>query len=135
MTAGRYQPFGFDWLGRQFVHPTRDARGPILMLEPGTGDALEIPGSLWAFHTEAMAEDAEALVAQGFFRDWMAAGGRPLEHHEAVGYRVPLFPGGPDEIDNLEISDIDVYWSISAQLIAQTRGLAPGTAVKIERRA
>jgi hypothetical protein len=34
---------------------------------------------------------------------------------------VPLFLGGEDNIDNLELTDMEVYWYIIAQLISKTK--------------
>lgn len=44
--AARATPFGFDWLGRQFaIDSLRLIAGEpqVLMIEPGTGEVLEIP--------------------------------------------------------------------------------------------
>src|SRR5438128_1135977 len=40
-------PFGYDWLGRAFAVDLNRADGSeplVLLLEPGTGEALEVPG-------------------------------------------------------------------------------------------
>ena len=55
--ATRICPFGYDWLGRQFaVDSGRVLSGQpqVLLLEPGTGEALEIPLSFAAFHDEEL---------------------------------------------------------------------------------
>ncbi|MCP2517553.1 MAG: T6SS immunity protein Tdi1 domain-containing protein [Achromobacter mucicolens] len=44
-------------------------------------------------------------------------------------YGIPLFLGGQDEVSNLELSDLDVYWHLLSQLIRQTRGLPAGTPI------
>jgi len=44
-----------------------------------------------------------------------------------MGYRKPLFLGGSDEVENLEVSDLDVYWHIMGQIIRKTKGLPQGT--------
>jgi hypothetical protein len=36
---------------------------------------------------------------------------------ECIGYRVPLFLGGSDTVENLEKVDLDVYWHLHGQLI------------------
>jgi hypothetical protein len=46
-----------------------------------------------------------------------------------VGYRVPLFLRGQDDIANLELVDIDVYWTIVGQLIVGTRQLSVGATI------
>ena len=53
----------------------------------------------------------------------------PLKADECVGYRVPLFLGGQDVVDNLEVSDLGVYWSLCAQLRQGTRDLPTGTSI------
>jgi hypothetical protein len=132
--AARACPFGYDWLGRQFaVDSGRVAGGQpqVLLLEPGTGEALEIPLAFVAFHDEELVEYADAALATGFFDRWSAAnsGALPLRWDQCVGYRVPLFLGGQDVVENLELSDLEVYWSICGQLRRGVRSLPPGTSI------
>jgi hypothetical protein len=68
--ADHVRVFGYDWLGRQFaLDPRRLAGGQpqVLMLEPGTGDALEVPATFVGFHDEEMVEYADAVLAIHFF--------------------------------------------------------------------
>jgi len=46
-------------------------------------------------------------------------------------YKRPLFLGGSDTTDNLEISDLEVYWLLMGQLIRQAKGLPAGTPVRL----
>jgi hypothetical protein len=46
-----------------------------------------------------------------------------------VGFRSPLFLGGQDSVDNLELTDLDVYWSLSGQLRLATQDLDEGTVI------
>jgi len=122
--AGRIRCFGADWLGRQFA--TDEGRilagePQVLLLEPGTGEALEIPLDRATFHERELIEEPDAAVAYAFFEQWLAAGGSRPNYDQCVGYRQPLFLGGADEVSNLELSDLDVYWTVSAQLLAQIR--------------
>jgi hypothetical protein len=124
--ADHVRAFGYDWLGRQFaLHPRRrqDGQPLVLMLEPGTGDALEVPATFVAFHDEEMVEYADAVLAIHFFDEWRAANPAavPLARDACAGYRVPLFLGGADTVDNLEVSDVDVYWTVVGQLRQQVR--------------
>ena len=119
--AARATPFGYDWLGRQFALDTGRVDGGeplVLMLEPGTGEALEIPAGFAAFHNEVMVDLRDAALASTFFASWASsdAGALPLSANECVGYRVPLFLGGSDTLENLEVVDLAVYWSLSGQL-------------------
>jgi hypothetical protein len=141
--ADRAVCFGADWLGRQFAadDARRDATGVplVLMFEPGTGEALEIPATVTDFHENRLVDDAEPALARSFYLAWRAKSvdERPLELNECVGYRVPLFLGGSDDVENLERTDLDVYWTFAAQLRRGTRDLPPGapvSAIKAKKR-
>ncbi|WP_022910157.1 T6SS immunity protein Tdi1 domain-containing protein [Aestuariimicrobium kwangyangense] len=132
--ATRICPFGYDWLGRQFAVDSDRAAGgqpQVLLLEPGTAEALEIPLSFVAFHDEELIEYADAALATGFFDSWSSTNGDalPLRRDQCVGYRVPLFVGGQDVVENLEVSDLEVYWAICGQLRRGALRLPQGTAI------
>jgi hypothetical protein len=99
------------------------------MLEPGTGEALEIPVDRTGFHTQELVDEPDAAVAQSFFRQWLAGGGQRPGYDQCVGYRKPLYLGGADDLTNLELVDLDVYWSLAAQLLRKVRGLQVGTPI------
>jgi hypothetical protein len=132
--SARACPFAFDWLGRQFaLDDGRKAAGEplVLLLEPGTGQALEVPMPFSAFHDEELVDYHDAALATGFFVTWAQhnASALPLATNRCVGYRVPLFLGGGDIVDNLEVVDVDVYWSICAQLRQGAMHLPAGTSI------
>ncbi len=119
--------FGFDWLGRQFsLDAGGDAGDPeVVLFEPGTGQALEIPVPFSAFHDGELVENADAALALTSFRAWAGV----LRFDQCAGYGVPLFLGGADEFANLEVIDLDVYWTICGQLRTGTRALSAGSRV------
>jgi Domain of unknown function (DUF1851) len=130
---GRACPFAYDWLGRQFALDTDRAEGGeplVLLLEPGTGETFEIPLSFAAFH-EQLFELKEPALAASFFSEWAQVNPTlvPLGRGDCVGYTIPLFLGGSDTVDNLEVIDLDVHWSLSSQLRAATSDLPPGTSI------
>lgn len=131
--ADRIECFGADWLGRQFATDQgRIVRGlpQVLMLEPGTGEALEIPVDLATFHDKELAQQADAAAAYSFFQQWLEAGGPRPDYHQCVGYKRPLYLGGVDEVMNLELVDFEVYWTISAQFLERVRCLPAGTRIE-----
>jgi len=133
--AGRAHCFGFDWLGRQFALDDHRRQGDeplVLMLEPGTGEALEIPATFVTFHDEELVEFCNEALARQFFEDWAAANSRflPLIFDQCAGYRVPLFLGGSDTVDNLEVIDLDVYWTMCGQLRRGARRMPAGTTIR-----
>lgn len=124
--------FGYDWLGRQFcLDPSRMESGEplVVMLEPGTGDYFEIPTSFQQFHNEELVNHADAALANGFHADWLKASNQVPAHSQCVGYNHPLFLGGNDDIANLTLSDMRIYWDVMVQLICKTRDLPPGTPI------
>jgi len=126
--------FAYDWLGRAFVLRTsRSVKDTvqILMLEPGTGLVLEIPGDLIQFHDEELVQYPDAALASEFHAAWLNGGGAVPSFGECVGYKVPLFLAGADEITNLDVADVDVYWHLLGQLRKQTKDLPPGTKVNV----
>lgn len=133
--SGRLAVFGFDWLGRQFALDSgrvENGEPLVMMLEPGTGEALEIPvGFVW-FHDEEIVDYRNEALASEFFASWATANpdAVPLGASECVGYRVPLFLGGRDTVDNLEVTDFDVYWTITGQMRIQAKDLPAGTPIR-----
>ena len=131
---GRITCFGFDWLGSTFAIDSgrlEDGQNGVVMFEPGTGEALEIPANLVTFHDSGLLEFGEAALAISFYEKWRASGGAAPNYDQCIGYKKPLFLGGSDEVDNLEPSDLDVYWHIIGQLIRKTKGLPEGTPVRV----
>lgn len=126
--AGRLTCFAIDWLGRIFTLDAgrlENGHPGVLLLEPGTAEALEIPCDIESFHEKELIKYREEALAESFYRQWLDQGGMPPQVSQCVGYKRPLFLGGSDTVNNLVISDLDVYWTISAQLIRKTRGLPP----------
>jgi hypothetical protein len=125
--------FAFDWLGRQFSLDSERRQGTeplVLMFEPGTGEVLEIPVTVRDFLESEIVDAADAALARSFYLEWMESSGvESVGFTECVGYRVPLFLGGADTVDNLEIVDISVYWSILGQIRAGTVNAPMGTEI------
>ena len=133
--AQRLYPFGMDWLGRMFALDAArvvDGDPQITLLEIGTGDALEVPYGLVAFHDEHLIEDPEPALAVAGWDEWSERHPDtvPLPASKCVGYELPLFVGGQDNLENMELSDWEVYWTVVGQLKLRTAGLPDGTPVR-----
>lgn len=118
--------FASDWMGNVFGE-RRDSR-LIVMFEPGTAEVLGMGVPFAQFHESVIVEDADAALAEPAFRQWTAAGNSVPTPDLCAGYRKPLFMGGKDEIDNLELIDMDVYWTMTAPFIAKARPTAAAAA-------
>lgn len=124
--------FGYDWLGRQFALDRKrieSGESLVLMLEPGTGEVLEIPVNFVQFHEKELIHHADAALAAEAYQEWLSAGNEPPEHGQCVGYKKPLFLNGSDTFENYELTDLDFYWDISSQILEQVRGLPIGTPI------
>jgi len=126
--------FGRDWLCNQFCLDSRrkNARHEplVLMFEISTGQVLEIPETLESFHSKAIVNDPHGTLLADTFRQWRLIDPQPLSSTECVGYKLPLFLNGKDELENLERIDAEVYWHITSQVLIKTRDLPEGTAVE-----
>lgn len=132
--ADRVVCFAYDWAGNVFTLNTErleDGQAGVTLFEPGVGEVLQIPSNLQTFHENGLIEFGEAALGISFYKKWREAGGAVPAYDRCVGYRKPLFLSGVDDVENLEISDIDIYWRIVGQLIQQTRGLPLGTSVNV----
>lgn len=112
---GRIKVFGYDWLGRVFA--LKNEVNTVILMEPGTGEVLDIGVGLAEFHNVEIAEYHEDSLASNFFEEWFEISKHILEKNECAGYVVPLFLNGEDNVDNLEVSDMEVYWGIMSQFI------------------
>jgi hypothetical protein len=123
---GRIVCFGMNWLGFQFaLDVQRDEGGEplIMMLDPGAGEAVEIPATFVGFHEEILLAHADAILGSDLFEDWCAEGQSPPSAGSCAGCRVPLFLGGADDVSNLELMDAEEYWDRSAR--SRATGVSP----------
>jgi len=129
---GRTYTFASDWLGRQFgldFNRTEAGQWQVLLFDPVEDESYEIPAGFQEFHDRELVASADAALAIGKYRDWIESGGNVPQVHECVGYKKPLALGGKDEVANMEITDMEVHWSVLGQINAQVRNLPPGTRI------
>ena len=112
---GTIEVFGFDWLGQIFA--INKNTQTVLWFQPGTGEVLDIPDDFISFHEVEIIEYPEDALVSRYFDLWFKQNNYILKHNECVGYKVPLYLNGEDALDNLEVSDMEVYWEIMMPLI------------------
>jgi hypothetical protein len=137
MTAGMFDVvgnravvFAADWLGRQFA--VRDDDGPgsprtVVCLDAGGADSFATDQSIIEFHNRALVKQTNAALASSFFRKWHRSNPSDILPTQCVGYRVPLFLSGADELSNLELGDMGVYWHLCTEMWNRVKDLPEGT--------
>lgn len=114
---GCIQAFGYDWLGRLFAYNTDTSI--VKLFEPGTGEVLDIGVDIVDFHDDEIVEYSNDCLASDFFDEWFEKNNKyVLKYNECAGYKVPLFLNGNDNYENLEVSDMEVYWGIMTPLMS-----------------
>ena len=124
--------FGCDWQGRQFAldkDRVEDGQPQILMFHVGNGQVYEIPANIIEFHNKILVEMPEPTVEKSLYKSWIAAGNSPPKGSQCVGYKVPPFMGGEDKLKNLFMTDMQVEWQITAQLLEINFNLPAGSRV------
>lgn len=107
--------FGYDWAGRNFA--VYDETNTVLIFEPGTGEAFDTGMDFFEFHDEEIPQNHTVCLMSEYFQEWKDSSNCNIAHDQCVGYKVPLFLNGKDEVENLEVSDMEVYWEIMMPLM------------------
>ena len=102
----------------------------VLMLEIGAGEALNIPASISDFHNVELVECTNEALALSFFEEWKTLNPQKISYDQCIGYKVPLFLGGSDTVDNLEAIDLSVYVEICGQLRNKVQTLQNGQTLR-----
>ena len=130
--TGRIAVFGRDWLGRHCAVDRRrqlEGRPLVLLIDPGGGECLQVPVPILEFHDDELVRFRDDALASSFFDAWTSASEESLQPGECAGDGVPLFLGGEDVVENLEIFDLDVYVELCGQLRQGVRALPDGTRI------
>ncbi len=129
---GRFESFGTDWMGRQFAldHSRTEIGQPeVALLDPATAEIFEIPCGYTDFHKVEMVQFPNETIEYDKYKEWLSYGGEQPSYGECVCHKVPLFLGGKDDFDNLEITDLEVCWGMTGQIATQARDLPVGTKI------
>lgn len=126
--AARIRPFAQDWLGRQYVLDLRRG-GMLLLMEPGSGGVYELDEKIPELFDQLMVDEPDTFLALDLFSAWREAHPEAIPVGKCVGFKTPLFLGGDGVVDNLEVTDEEVYWSIHGQLWGKVKDLPPGASI------
>lgn len=121
------QVFASDWHGRIFASD-KEKHNRIFIFDISFDEVLEIPVSFSDFHNIEMVDFEEDLLCKNFYQSWLEYSINTIPSlDECIAYKTPPCLGGIDSVNNLELINMDVYWTICGQILLQTRGLPDGT--------
>lgn len=127
---GAFRLFAYDWLGRFFGIDLRKGAGrDILIFDPATLEISAISCTFKDFVNKLIPERSDLYLLSESYDNWVKYSGAALPQNSCVGYKVPLFLSGEESFDNMEASDLDVYWTLMAQLANSVQGLEDGTVI------
>ena len=127
--ADRICCFGYDWMGRNFAVDLLDPKKNYLF-DPATGEDFELPQSLTGFFNEELVHyKDETLVPDDFNYILNKFKIDLLPTDKCIGYDKLLFLGGEDDLDNMEIIDMDVYWDINYKVYSKIQNLEEGSII------
>ncbi|WP_431728997.1 hypothetical protein [Verrucosispora sp. TAA-831] len=112
-------PIAKDWLGRQFALDFAgvDPQSPrLLLFEPGSAEVFDVECGIEQLFDMEIVDDPVTFLASDLFSEWLDGGYSVPQGWQCVGFKVPLFLGGAGSLENLEVGDEEVYWSIMGQL-------------------
>lgn len=124
--------FASDWSGRQFGLDFTElisGKPSVACFDLGGPDSFCTDQSILDFHNRALVDQTDAALAQQFYKQWRKKHREDIAPDQCAGYKVPLFLGGKDIVANLELTDMEVYLELTAQLWHKVKDLPEGTPI------
>lgn len=109
--------FGYDWQGN--CYGVKKAKDEVLLFEVGTCEILSLSCNTLNFMDDISNGICREYLAKSFFDEWnekMNPEHLTLQYGKCIGYKIPLFMGGKDDVSNLEYSDLEVYWCVLTEI-------------------
>lgn len=126
----RLYAFGSNWHGWQYVLVGTGQDAPrVVLFDVDAHLGLNTTVSLEHFHNEEIVDIPNDAILLEYYGIWLDQGGERPKPHECVGYMKPEFLGGADDESNLELSDMEVHWNVTAQLWWQVKDYPDGTSL------
>lgn len=108
-----FRLFGYNWLGQFFAIDDQEGKGHVIIIDTDTTAYTDM--GFLEYLNDELPENPERSLHVTQYGEWVASHG-PVDPGECVGYKVPFFLGGDDSPDNMEVIDMDVYWTMTGQL-------------------
>lgn len=110
----QFDCFGYDWCGRQYA--VNKSNDKLYMFDCAAFEYMVLDSDLIKFHNIILTENKFDTLLEDEFEEWLNVNSKPLNFTECVGFKIPLFLGGNEDISNLELCDMKFYWELTTQL-------------------
>jgi hypothetical protein len=106
-----------------------DPSGAVYFVDLTCGEITKVAETEAAFDQIINSNEIPAEWFMPDIADTLRDAGLVLSPGQCFGYKQPPVLGGAVDAANLEITDIEVYYSLMGQIVEQIKGLPPGTIV------
>lgn len=117
---GVIECFATDWMGRIFAWDFD--RNKVILLDPGFGEALKIPCNFIELHNQEFVDYPNESLSKNLYDEYLQRFKSIVSRDQCVGYKISPFLGGKDNLDNMEVTDLEVYWSICSDIYNDVKG-------------
>jgi hypothetical protein len=111
---GRIEVFAFDWLNRIYALDAgrqSDGQPQVMMFSLFSGEVLDAPVGLVAFHDHSLANSSDQLLDAPLFRKFLQLKGlKRIGWDQVVTMAQPLAEGGAFEVGNFELGNTQADW-------------------------
>lgn len=129
-SAVELTPFAFDWLGRHYCRVQIDGQDMAVRTDSAFQEASVITDFDKTVIYFLEVDEAPDLLDIGLMeRIFERLGVSGLKFTECIGFKIPPFLGGTEEISNFELNNIDVYWTFNTSVYDSVKHLPPGTPI------
>ena len=112
----------------------------IIALDNGTIQLVDVGSGLLMTIAESRNDFAEKIDQGNYAEEWLLISlvdaaklsGLSLGQNEIYSYKTPPILGGDYTVENFEVCDLAVHYSILGQICRQSQKLADGTKVNIK---
>lgn len=134
--AGKITVYAVDWMGRLFATTTGtgylDSTGAatITCFDLAEPSAFATDTNFDDFHNLTAIDMIADLFNLEQFTQWTAVNAPPNDGTSCIGYKIPLFLGGQDALENMAKTDRSVYLHILSELWAAASKVPSGSRVQ-----
>lgn len=115
---GQLRCFGYDWEGNMVVQKMEGGNSEVMIFEISSGDYFALEQTITGFHEEDLVEYRdETLHEEKFHLVTSHLGITGISGNDCIAHRVSLLIGGEDVPENMQVTDMEVNWSVQQQLM------------------